>query len=436
MRRSVFALFVFSSAIGLFLCGCDLLDRDVLIDDGEKTLKADSTTIRELSNVPDSTHLVIETTASWHADVIKGGEWCILSKTDGGKGRDTIHIRVDENVGTTARDTWIVVESGTNIWSFKVRQRAGETWHAIPYWSRTAAQRLGLHGTVKQFVLTNNWYVNEASTFTFDSNGNLLTYKTTDLGANRYDTTRVFTYDEANHRLTCTVSEDLNSTVIRKWRYEYENPDKYVAYSAKGWNDPDPLAEDMEGMIVPDLSAVYKSWKDGDIEHHEDRKYLFEGDSRLVITIYRWDESGGDSIDVSRDTMRVSYQYFNSCKLTLPYTSRNNVTNTTYYSNGMLKMMKTTTGTYDYLDNVQRMVVISYAYNGASDAPHDIESYECEYNSNRDLVERRIRKRGSTSVTVEKYPQYEYDDKHNWIMQCEEIDEITKYMKREFVYYR
>lgn len=439
MRNRFYA---FVAVIGLLLVGCDLLNQEVLIDENLKTTVSDSTTIRLMNSVPDSTQLIINTNAEWHANVSKGGEWCTLSKYDGRKGRDTILIFVKENAETMPRQTSIVVESGTMIMIFKVNQASAETWLDVTYWSRTALQRMGLHGSIKQMTVTDNRYSMESSIYDFDRNGNLLSHQSIDKIANKYDTTRTYTYDEANHRLTCTVMEDANNTVVRQWEYGYENTGKFVAYSGKGWTDPDPLAEDMEGMIVPDLSVVHKTVFIGPKELHEDRYYTFtDDDTRLVIAIDRWEKTGDCIVQLEDDTMRVSYQFFNSCKLALPYTSRNNVTNSTYYANGMLKMMRTVNSAYDFLDNIQRMVVVSYAYNGEAGIPHEIDAYECDYNSNRDLTERRIRYSGSTGVTVEKYPQYQYDDRHNWAARVVEIsrpeysEPIQNATKRDIIYY-
>ena len=449
MRRSVFAVLLVSAVICAVVSSCDLLNREVVTDDGGKVMVMDSTTIRNLASVPDSTQLVIKTDAPWHADVAKGCDWCTLSKNDGPKGRDTIRIYVAENTDTHARQTSIVVEAGNKVMVFKVNQVAAETWHDIPYWHRTAAQRMGLHGRVKEMIVTNNRYTTESETYTFDSEGNLMEVHSIDNVATQYDTTRTYDYDDVNHRIRCTVKEDLGGTVVRKWRYEYANLGKLVAYSAYGWTDPDPLAEDMEGMIVPDLSAVFKTWYEGETEFHENRTYSFaENDSRLMITTDKWKVVDGVRTDMGRDTMRVSYQYYNSCGLSLPCTSRDIVTNSAivtnsgYYSNGMLKMMVTATSSYDFLENPQRMAVLSYAYNGPADAPHEVDSYECVYNSNRDLLERKIRYSGSTGVTIENYPQYQYDEEHNWTARVEEIhrpqytEPIIYATKREFIYYR
>ncbi len=45
------------------LISCDLLDNEVLIDDGTKITVTDSTTIRVMSSLTDSTLLVISTEA-------------------------------------------------------------------------------------------------------------------------------------------------------------------------------------------------------------------------------------------------------------------------------------------------------------------------------------------------------------------------------------
>lgn len=444
MRYCVLAAVFTSALMGVFLIGCDLLDKDVLIDNGEKVTINDSTTIRVLSSVPDSTHLIIETTSSWHADVAKGGDWCTISKHDGTKGRDTIHINVEENATTAMRLTSIVVESGTSVMVFQVKQAAAEVWLDTPYWGRTASQRMGLHGKVKTIIATENWHPNESSTYTFDDRGNLLSVRCLDKEANRYDTTRTYSYDESNHRLSCSVVADLHGNEVRNWRYEYENSGKFVAFSAHGWLDADPFAEDMEGMIVPDLSASYKTWTDGNTKFHEDRTYTFENDKKLVIVVYKWKEKQGERTDISRDSMRVSYQLYNSCKLTLPYAGSHlvngkadvmYVVNTSYYTNGMVKMMETSNSTYDFLENAQKMVVASYLYTGDPAAEHSIDSYECVYNSNRDLLERKIRYNGQAEVTVESFPTYQYDDKHNWTVRYEDNSYAAKYYKREYLYF-
>ena len=147
MRNRFYAIAAFVAIIGLSLVGCDLLNQEVLIDENLKTTVSDSTTIRLMNSVPDSTQLIINTNAEWHANVSKGGEWCTLSKYDGRKGRDTILIFVKENAETMPRQTSIVVESGTMIMIFKVNQASAETWLDVTYWSRTALQRMGLHGS-------------------------------------------------------------------------------------------------------------------------------------------------------------------------------------------------------------------------------------------------------------------------------------------------
>lgn len=85
--------FCFCSCCRTVIGGCDLLNQEVLIDENVKTTVTDSTTIRLMNSVPDSTQLIINTEALWHASVSKGGEWCKLSKYDGRKGRDTLCIR-------------------------------------------------------------------------------------------------------------------------------------------------------------------------------------------------------------------------------------------------------------------------------------------------------------------------------------------------------
>ena len=61
MRISVFSALLASAVTGMALISCDLLDNEVLIDDGTKITVTDSTTIRVMSSLTDSTLLVIST---------------------------------------------------------------------------------------------------------------------------------------------------------------------------------------------------------------------------------------------------------------------------------------------------------------------------------------------------------------------------------------
>ena len=97
MRLSVLPAILASAVIGLIASSCDLLNREVAYDEAEKVTVMDSTTVRVMGSMPDSTQLVINPTAPWHADVAKGCDWCRISKHDGPKGRDTIRIYVAEN---------------------------------------------------------------------------------------------------------------------------------------------------------------------------------------------------------------------------------------------------------------------------------------------------------------------------------------------------
>lgn len=425
------ALIVLSIAC---MAGCD--NGEVLIDEPVNTLTEDS--VRIMNNVPDSVVVKFKTDADWTAQVAKGGDWCTISSRGGLKGENEFTIRVDENPTTDIRKTSVVLESGTAKRIFRITQKAGEPWFGTVYWNRTAAQRAGLRGLVDSLIVSTNRFPTIRYRYHFDARGNLLS-KVSDHAM--YDTVFVYTYDDANHRLTCTVRNMFNDKTIRKWRYEYANTGRLVAYSPVRWDDPDPLAEDMEGMVVPDLSASYKYWIEGVYEFCESRKYTFEDDSKLVIYVDRWKNNGADSIHLESDTVRISYQYFNSSKLNLPFTSRGNVINTTYYANGMPKMLDTYTGTYEFLDNVQRPVVTAFRAKGDL-ADMQVEWYECTYNYNRDLLERKTQYKGVGFVNSAKFSNYKYDSSNNWNLRYEEIQKPgdtetpLTYGKQDISYFR
>ena len=421
MRLSVGAFLAAVFALGIVTSSCN---NEVLLDTNEHKVIIDSTKIRVLDCVPDTVRLGFNTTRDWTVSVAKGGEWCTVSKTEGSKGNNSLLIYVEENTTAQVRQTSLVLESGEIENVFRVTQKAGEPWFEVSYWNRTALQRAGLRGKVKSMTETRNISANKSVTHSFDERGNLTKVEINDMQFDMYDTVKVFEYDAENHRIGCVVKMVLGNDTIRNWRYEYGNKGHVVAYSEKIWNDPDPLAEEMTGMVVPDLSAVYKTWKEGNWTFNESRKYTFEGErsERLIIAVKQWKTDIDSTREELIDTvMKVSYRESNSNKLNLPYTS-SNVTNTTYYANGMLNLLGTKQGTYIFLDNAQKMVVESYEHNEKADIKeYEPLSYECIYNYNRDIQKRIISYYGMQDVTVDNYPRYQYDEYHNWINRMEQV---------------
>lgn len=415
MRLGINALAAFTVVCCVVLAGCR--NGEVLVDNYEKTIVRDSTTIRVLNSVPDSSMLIISSTTDWSAGVAKGDDWCYLSKTRGKAGRDTIFVHVKENTTPVIRSTSVTYDSGTILRIFKVVQGAGESWFDVPYWQRTALQRAGLRGKVRKLYSTDVKNRNKLFNYTFDERGNLLTLFCDDEDFNRFDTTRIYTYDDSNHRLTCMVQDEHN-VVARSWRYEYRNTGRLVAFSAIGWNDPDPLAEDMTRMVVPDLSAATCYWSDGGFDYGQRRCYIFDdrSDGTLFLNIItsRWKlEGGSDSIPMGCDTARVEYRNG------LPFKSVH-VSYSSYNKNGMLKVMETDYGKFEFLDNVQKMVPTKFTYNKATKRL-ETEWYECSYNFNRDPLERKVQYKDVDFVTVDRYVQYQYDNMNNWIIRMEEI---------------
>ena len=425
MRFSVLAAIAAGLVYGLVSVGCDR-GAEVLIDEIKIDVVTDSS-IRKLECVPDSTVLYIVTDAEWTAKVSKDGTWCHISKQGGGPGRDTIHVRVDENATSSDRNTAIVLVSGTNERVYKISQKAGEAWFETMYWKRTVRQRIGLRGKVKDMAVTQSKNPNRQTLYRFDERGNLTQREVTDMEFARFDTTHTYTYDDANHRLSCSVTVS-GGVEVRNSRYEYDNTGMFVVYDASGWNDPDPAAEDMTGMIVPDLSSVHLVRYDGDFAFGEDRSYVFEN-LILKINVIRWKRprSSEDEPIVLQDTvMTVSYDYFkgaDSDNMLLPSYSAGNVTRSSYAQNGMLYKVEMKRGTYEFLKNVHRMVPVKFISRSGSDLEHlAIDWYTCSYNYNRDLSERQVQYKDLDFVTMEKYPQYFYDSEHhNWLDRQEDI---------------
>ena len=429
MRRTVCAAVLASAVIGMIMTGCDLLNHEVLIDEGEKITVIDSTRVRVLSNTADSTNLVIVSNAEWEAVLTDGEGWCTISKYQGRKGTDTIRIFVQENPSTVQRKALLAVVSGPLTKIYWVVQGAAEEWIEVMYWDRTALQRAGLHGKVDSMTVSDSWHPGSQTGYFFDIRGNVL--RETTIENDVRTAFRQYQYDSYNHKLSCTV-KDFNDNVIRTWEFEYENKGRYVPYSAQGWMDQDPLGEDMEGRIVPDMSASHKTWIYGGFEYHDDRVYTFSEDYKLVIYVDRWKDSLGTRVPVLCDTMKVEYQY-SSGKM-LPQKGIGYVNNTFYYSNGMIYMMTTKYDEYKFLENPVKMVVEKYSYTGS--AGHDIDYYECDYNANHDLVEKRTKHNGAVDVDVDRYPQYQYDNKNNWILMHQETSEHEKYYQRTITYYK
>lgn len=417
--------------LNIFWAGCD--QGAVLIDEVDPVVYNDS--LRIFRNTPDSLEITFTTTADWHAAVARGGEWCKISETSGIKGQGSFTVSVDENAGINMRQTSIILESGNVKRIFKVMQEAGEEWFETFYWNRTNAQKLGLRNKVKTISVSNNkfFYTN---TYTFDERGNLLKHESQGIGFTRSDTTRIFKYDSDNHRVECVVL-NYDSTVLREYRYEYENHGAYVAYDHNGWLDQNPVAEELYGSVVPDLSASHKIWKDGGYRMGQDRFYSFDSSGRLLIINKEWKHllnNPVDSILIQCDTVRIEY------RSNLPYTSRK-VKNTVYYKNGMVKMLENKEGIYKLLENSQKMVISSFEHAAGTEMQaDDIEWYKITYNYNRDILEREIKYSGYNPVT-DRYSKYEYDSFDNWGLREEDImkpgssEPDSYYVRQEYEYY-
>jgi hypothetical protein len=169
---------------------------------------------------------------------------------------------------------------------------------------------------------------------------------------------------------------------------------------------------------------------------YEDRTYTFKvvaGVITVDLAVNSWKDSLGTKVVLVSDTTSITYQYPPGCMLSLPYKSHGNIINTTYYNNGMLKMTMTKDFSYDYDENPQRMLITKYTYNGR--AEHDVDSYECKYNSYHDIIERRINYSDNRGTELEQYTQYQYDDKFNWYLRYEEISQHERYTARNITYF-
>lgn len=420
--------------VNMFFAGCD--QGAVLIDEIDPEVITDS--LRLFSNIPDSIEVDFTTTADWTAAVASGGSWCSISASAGKKGKNQFIITVSENPTTVVRQTSVILESGNVKRIFKIVQKAGEKWFDTQYWDRTTSQRLGLRGNVKSMIVSDN-RIPFTRTYTFDESGNLLKYEYEGIEMHRNDTCCLFSYDSDNHRIGCTVLNS-DSVIVREWMYEYENNGSYVAFDNRSWLDENPASDDFSGTVVRDLSASHKVWNDGGCVFHEDRTYTFVEEYKLEIITDRWKEGNEDEhIRLSCDTTKVSYKYFNSCKLSLPCTSRE-VYNTDYSKNGMVRMFMRTDCKYDFMENHHVMAVSAYTYTGNDAADKDIDWYKITYNYNRDILEREVQYHGYSSVK-DQYSKYQYDSDNNWQMREEDIiapgntEAFAHYSRRDFTYF-
>lgn len=438
MRLSVpGALLLFFAAAG-FMQGCDR--GDILIDDQTMVISSD-TSVRVMNAVLDSSRIAINTTDTWRAFVAKGGgSWCLLNKTRGEAGHDTLKLMVTENPTDSARRTSVILESGTRRIVFKIVQNAGEAWFVTDYWHRTALQRAGYRGKVQSVTATNSKRPNKTYIYNFDPAGNLLSREVHDVDYNRFDTTHVYTYDAQNHMTSCVVTTGSDSTLIdtvRSYVLEYNNPGKLVAYSANRWDDPHPLEEGLEGAVLPDLSQVTRDWSDEAYRYHEVREYSFdEMTGTLVIdcTLSTYTLDTGELDNETNRTDRIEYRKGR------PYNSRY-VVQTTYYNNGMIHTLSYPDGKYEYgLENHHRMVPTRYYHTGAQE--HAIDSCVYRYNYNRDIEERLIYYSGYQGATIETYGPYRYDNSHhNWeemieyIPKAGQTESHPRKLTRAFTYY-
>lgn len=430
MKGLVGFLFSIILIVNIFFLSCD--NGEVLIDEVETVVYYDS--LRVFRNIPDSIQMTFTTTSDWHVAVARGGEWCRISVSSGSKGRNSFIVYVDENPSAEMRQTSVILESGNVKRITKVFQEAGEEWFETYYWDRTNAQRMGLRHKIKTLTVSNsrNPY---NDTYSFDEKGNLVKHEHLGTGSYLNDTTRTYRYDSDNHRLECLVLNHDN-TIIREYRYEYENHGKYVAYDHNGWLDQNPLAEDLSGSVLPELSASHKIWNENEFRMGQDRYYTFDSSGRLVIINAEWKyplDNPNDSIIINRDTVRIEYRN------NLPYTSRK-VKNTVYYKNGMIRMFEKNDSRYELLDNCQKMVISAYRFTGTEIQDKEIEWYNVTYNYNRDILERDVKYYGFNQVT-DLYTKYQYDTHENWgireeaVVNPENGHKVTVYVHRDFDYY-
>ena len=123
---------------------------------------------------------------------------------------------------------------------------------------------------------------------------------------------------------------------------------------------------------------------------------------------------------------KINYDYFKGAdanNMLLPGYSSGNVTRCSYAQNGMLYKVETQKGSYEFLKNVHRMVPVKFTSRSGSNLERlATDWYVCSYNYNRDLAERQVQYKGLEFVTLEKYPQYFYDEEHhNWLDRQEDI---------------
>lgn len=399
---------------------------EVLIDEIRPSYQQDSTSLRAFECVPDSGMIHIKADANWTAYIPSADtSWCSISKKSGSKGEDSLIISVDYNNTTRKRKSAVIIEAGNTVFKQIITQKAGEQWFDTPYWNRTAVQRLGLRGQVSELSLNGSRH----ETYKFDVNGNVILHKLTYVAHNMVDTTRAYTYDSDNHRLTCAVTS--HGDTLRTWRYEYGNTGLLVAFAATDWSDPDPLAEDMTGMVVPDLSRAFLRWTDTDGVREERRTYTFDESYRLTIArcVYRL-VSESDTVCLGGDTLRVEYRHDR------PYNSRY-ISNSIYYSNGMLRMLNTSKGKYEFVESPVKMVPGSFTAHGQN----EVEWCSYRYNGNCDLIDATIKYSALSQEVTDTFTPYFYDDCYNWINHLQTVHRAgsTSIMKdnitRDIVYF-
>ncbi len=399
---------------------------NVLYDEIRPSFQIDSTSLRTFACVPDSGMIHINADADWTAYIPSAdSSWLSISKKSGKKGGDSLVITVDFNNTTKKRKSAVIIEAGNSVLKQVIYQKAGEAWFDTPYWKRTAAQRLGLRGHVSEL----SFNTSKLDSYRFDSCGNLIRHTVTYGASALRDTVRVYTYDSDNHRLSCSVTSGAET--LRTWRYEYGNKGVMVAFAATDWRDPNPLAENMTGMVVPDLSKAVMRWTDAGGVLEESRTYTFDEFLKLTIVrqMYRL-VSESDTLFLNGDTLGVEYRH------DLPYNSRY-ISNSIYYSNGMLRMLNTSNGKYEFLESPVRMVPSKYTARGES----AMEWCSYRYNGNCDPIEAVIKYTALDEEVTDTYGPYWYDDCYNWVNHLQTVHRAgsTAIMKdnitRDVVYF-
>lgn len=330
-----------------------------------------------------------------------------------------------------------------------------EGWYATNYWQRSDREKAGLRGPVKK------WYLSKSSAhreYHYNEAGNITLIRDVDPESSRGEWMEQRFYDD-NGRLVKKIwgrskqkggMEFDEWASLEVWKYEYDNPGKYVLTASSissrtpfRFLSPESFSEhqveNTGDFIMKDLSAVRctnESSMMTDARAHYDYEYSFDGTGNLTVRYHSYstayDLETGEEGDIlgadqgyeewtNEDVVVYKDNYPYSVEIIADGRTLSQVTSMTWRDNGMPLKMEGMDGISEF-DPQQKRYICMTRWECQPGNPSDglfvFTFWETfQYNKAGDLIEHqeRFNEESDNPWTRPTTWELEYDSHGNWI---------------------